>query len=91
MRENIFGRNIAWGAAEGISAVALIEDLGKAEVAELYIAIVIDENILGLKIPVNYISLMQVFQREGDASHVKAGEVLLHALKSSLFKLVRSL
>lgn len=82
--KDILGRDVAWGATERVCAVALIEDLGKAKVTELGVAVVVDEDVLGLEVAVHNVALVQVLQGQNDAGNVEPRQGLLHALHPAL-------
>lgn len=86
MRKDVLWSDVSRRPTEGVRAIALIEDLCKAKVADLRVAVVVDEDILRLQVPVNDVVLMQVLQGQHDAGDVEARQQLLHALHTSLLQ-----
>ena len=54
---------------------------GEAKVAELGVALLVDEDVLGLEVAVHDVVGVQVVKREHNAADVEARQVLLHALQ----------
>mmetsp|Transcript_35567 Transcript_35567/g.92389 ORF Transcript_35567/g.92389 Transcript_35567/m.92389 type:complete len:230 (+) Transcript_35567:529-1218(+) len=81
MRQHVLGRDVARGATEGVGAHAVLQHLGKSKVAQLDVALLVDEHVLRLQVAVHGVVLMQVGERQCEAAHVKAGQALIHALE----------
>lgn len=78
--EDVFGGDISRSPTERVRSVAIVQDLGKAKVPDLGVAVVIYEDILGLEVAVDYVVVVQVLERKDDAGDVELGQVLIHAL-----------
>ncbi len=55
-------------------------DLGKAKVSQLYKALQVYEDILGLQIPVYDVVVVEVLQGQHNGGNVELGQVLIHPL-----------
>lgn len=69
-----FGRHVLDGAAEGMLCVFLVLG-GPAEVADLGVALGVEENVFGLEVAVDYVSVVQVV--DGQAHLVEEDEDLV--------------
>ena len=72
--EDDFGGDVLGRAADG-EGPALGEELGKAEVSEFEVAVVGDEEVLGLKVAENDVFGVEVLEAGGDGGGVEAGLV----------------
>ena len=68
--EDYFRGDVFGGAADSESP-ALVEDLGKAEVSELDVAIISDEQVFGLEVSEDHILAVQVLEAVGDTGGVE--------------------
>ncbi len=56
-------------------------DLGKAKVSQLYKALQVYEDILGLQIPVYDVVVVEILQGQHNGGNVELGQVLIHPLE----------
>lgn len=71
------GRDVLGGPAHGVGHLVLAEaDLRQAEICQLDVAVLVDENVLGLQVAVYDIPLVQVLEGQQDLCRVE----LRHAL-----------
>lgn len=76
LRREILGR-----AAEGIGLFpALLHDLGKAEVGEHDVAIIVEQDILRLQVSVDDVAGVEIADCEGDLRGIKFGFLLRKSL-----------
>ena len=78
-----FGREVLRGAAQGVrldrvARLVVSQALGEAKVDELDVALAVEEQVLGLHVPVGYppLLLVQVLQDQDNLGGVEAGHVL---------------
>mmetsp|Transcript_6810 Transcript_6810/g.12337 ORF Transcript_6810/g.12337 Transcript_6810/m.12337 type:complete len:208 (+) Transcript_6810:509-1132(+) len=81
VREHVFGRHVAGGAAKGVRPLAVLQHLGEPEVAQLDVALLVDEHVLGLKVAVDGVVVVEVGEREDEGADVEARQLLLHPLE----------
>ena len=60
MSKHIFRSYISRCAAEGVGPASVFQDLGKAEISQLDVAVDVDEDVFRLKIAVHDVIVMQV-------------------------------
>ena len=79
---NHLGRQVLGGAAERVRfhIVGLLHDLSKTKVCQHDVAVVVNENVLRLQIPVDNVRLVQVAEGKGDLCSVKLCLFLREAL-----------
>ena len=63
----LLGGHVADGAAAGFGEAADAGELGQAEVGDLDLALVVDEDVIGLDVQVQHLVLVCQLQRRGDA------------------------
>eukprot|EP00955_Chlamydomonas_euryale_P056379 356396-Chlamydomonas_euryale.AAC.2 len=73
-------RHIPRRAAKRVGAAAWLHDLCKPEVAELGVALRVDEHVLRLEVAEHKVVVVQVLQRQHDRRNVKLCQWFLHAL-----------
>mmetsp|Transcript_24197 Transcript_24197/g.63890 ORF Transcript_24197/g.63890 Transcript_24197/m.63890 type:complete len:496 (-) Transcript_24197:329-1816(-) len=73
------GREVLGRAADGPRALVRRDDLGEAKVDNLEVAVLVDEQILGLEVAVGDEVVVQVLEGEGDVGRVE-GDVRLREL-----------
>ena len=78
-----FGREVLRGTAQGVrldrvARLVVSQALGEAKVDELDVALAVEEQVLGLHVPVGYppLLLVQVLQDQDNLGGVEAGHVL---------------
>ena len=77
-------RYVLGSAAHGIGELVFAEtDLRKPEVSELDVSVFVYEDVFGLQITVDDISLMKVFESEKDFGRVKLSDTFRKLLVSS--------
>ena len=74
-----FGGHVLCGPAERVGDFAGVEaGLAESEVSNLYVAVVVDEKVLGLEVAVDDVLLVEVHQTIEDFDEVEASVVLAH-------------
>ena len=71
-----FRSEILRSTAEGVRLLVLSQNLGEAEIGKQKIAILVQQNILRLEIPINNLLLVEVAEGQGDAQTVELGSLL---------------
>ena len=85
-----FGGHVLGGPAERVGDFAGVEaGLAESEVSDLDVAVVVDEEVLGLEVAVDDVLLVEVHQTIEDFDEVEASVVLAHPLDG--FKVVEEL
>lgn len=67
------GREVFGGTAKGVRAGLAI--LGETKIGQFKVTLFVDEDVLGLKITVDNVLLMEVLKHERDLSRVEHGVV----------------
>ena len=79
--EDVLRCDVSGGATEGICLLPGLEHLGKAKVAELGVAPLVDEDVLRLEVAVDDVVSVEVLEGEDDGGDVELGNVFVDALE----------
>mmetsp|Transcript_48182 Transcript_48182/g.75254 ORF Transcript_48182/g.75254 Transcript_48182/m.75254 type:complete len:297 (+) Transcript_48182:313-1203(+) len=71
---------VLWGTTESPSVCSRLYGLGEAEVADLQMPLVVEEQVLGLEVTVDDVAIVKIFESERHASRIEAGSVVGEAV-----------